>query len=99
MTSIQATINSQDFGSAAKRLDVWHEGGGIGRWERELDNSSGGSQILATNYPATNLGIRSWIRIRLSERYVNIPEEKKMIRPSISSRRRLPKSGRGGVAW
>ena len=57
MTSIQAIINNQNFGLAAKRLDVWHEGGGIGHWELELDNASGASQILATNYSVTNLGI------------------------------------------
>lgn len=41
LASIQATINSQDFSLAAKRLDVWHEGCGIGRWELELGKTFG----------------------------------------------------------
>ena len=57
MTTINATINSLIFGSAATRIDIWHEGGGIGRWEIMLDNSSGASQILSANLVASNLGI------------------------------------------
>ena len=56
MTTINSIINSQDFAGAAKRLDIWIESGGVGRWELELDNISGASQILATNY-IVSLGI------------------------------------------
>jgi hypothetical protein len=56
-TTINATINSQNFGAAATRIDIWHEGGGIGHWEIMLDNISGASQILDCDYVASNLGI------------------------------------------
>jgi len=68
MTSISATINSELFGSAAKRIDIWHEGGGIGRWELKLDNSSGASQILDANYVASVLGING---VNLMQGYVD----------------------------
>ena len=76
MTSIQATINSESaFGAAAKRIDIWHEGGGIGRWELMLDNISGASQILSTNLVASVLGINGTV---LMKGYVDdvLPEVK-----------------------
>lgn len=74
MTTINATINGESgFGAAAKRIDVWHEGGGIGRWEIMLDNSSGASQILSTNMVASDLGING---VTLMKGYVDdvLPE-------------------------
>jgi hypothetical protein len=57
MTTINATINGESaWGGAAKRLDIWHEGGGIGRFEMQFDNSSGGSQLLDCDQVAV-LGI------------------------------------------
>lgn len=61
MTTIQATINSLPFESAATRLDIWHEGGGIGHWELELDNITGASQILSANLVASALGINGTV--------------------------------------
>jgi hypothetical protein len=56
-TTINATIGGYNFGGAAKRIDIWHEGGGVGRWELYVDNSSDGSEIITTHYEATDLGI------------------------------------------
>ena len=56
MTSISAILNSVNVSPVVKRLDVWHEAGGIGRWELKLDNLTDVSQIIAPNHTAT-LGI------------------------------------------
>jgi hypothetical protein len=72
-TTINATINSLNFGAAATRIDIWHEGGGIGHWELELDNITGASQILSANLVASNLGING---VNLMAGYVDdvLPE-------------------------
>ena len=60
MTTINAVINDLPFGSAAKRIDIWHEVGGIGRWELLFDDISGGSELLQPNMVASNLGINGF---------------------------------------
>src|SRR3990172_4277133 len=57
MTTINAIINAVNFGLAAKRIDIWHEGSGVGRWELRMDNVSGASQILSANLDASDLGV------------------------------------------
>jgi hypothetical protein len=57
MTTIQATVGGHDVVSVLKRVDVWHEGGGVGRWELAVNNLTDASQILAANDEATNIGV------------------------------------------
>jgi hypothetical protein len=37
MTSIQEVVYGVDLASVLKRLDVYHELGGVGRWELQID--------------------------------------------------------------
>lgn len=69
MTTINATINGvSEWGGAAKRIDIWHESGGIGNWEILFDNDSGGSQLLTPNLVASNLGVNG---VNLMQGYVD----------------------------
>lgn len=55
MTTINATINSLNFATVAKRLDIWADGP-ISRFELLLDNLTDASQILATNHVVSDIG-------------------------------------------
>ena len=68
MTTINAVINNSNLASVIKRINIYHENGGVGRWEIEIDNLTDASQILTTNQVASDLGINGVV---LTQGYVD----------------------------